>query len=49
MPLAITGGLAIAAGILMYLGDGKLLTWVGSGLFLLALAGFTFFSLRAVR
>ncbi len=32
--------------MLIYLGDGKLLTWVGLGLFLITLRGFTFYSLR---
>ncbi len=43
-----TAALAVGAGLLMYFGDGRLATWLGAGLFLLALLGATSISLVAV-
>jgi hypothetical protein len=40
--------LAVGAGLLMYFGDGRFATWLGAGLFLLALLGATSISLLAV-
>jgi hypothetical protein len=42
-----TVALALCAGLLMYFGDGRFTTWVGAGLFLLALFGATTISLIA--
>jgi hypothetical protein len=39
---------AVCSGWLMYTGNGGALTWVGLGLFLLALAAFTLVSLRSI-
>jgi hypothetical protein len=44
----VTAALAVCAGLLMYFGDGRFTTWVGAGLFLLALFGATTISLIAV-
>jgi hypothetical protein len=44
----VTAALAVGAGLLMYLGDGRFTTWAGAGLFLLALFGVTSISLLAV-
>jgi hypothetical protein len=44
----VTAALAVGAGLLMYFGDGRLATWVGAGLFLLALFGATSIALLAV-
>jgi cytochrome oxidase assembly protein ShyY1 len=38
----------LAGAVLMYAGDGKALTWIGLAVFLVALAGFTLVSLRAI-
>jgi hypothetical protein len=42
-----TAALAVGAGVLMYFGEGRFMTWVGAGLFLLALFGATTISLIA--
>jgi hypothetical protein len=44
----VTAALAGGAVLLMYFGDGGVTTWVGAGLFLLALFGATSISLLAV-
>ena len=44
----VTAALAVGAGLLMYFGDGRFTTWVGAGLFLLALFGATSIALLAV-
>lgn len=46
MRLLITGVLSVIAVILMYIGDGETLTWVGSILFLFSLFWFTWISIR---
>lgn len=46
--LTVIGGLAALSVGLMYWGDGGQATWIGVGLFLLALLGFTILSARAV-
>jgi len=43
----VTAALAVGAGLLMYFGDGRFTTWVGAGLFLLALVGATSIALIA--
>jgi hypothetical protein len=44
----VTAALAASSGLLMYFGDGRSATWVGAGLFLVALFGATSMSLLAV-
>lgn len=47
--LAGDGLAALAGCVLMYLGDGAALTWIGLGVFFVALAGFTVLNLWGVR
>jgi len=47
-PLVAVFALLAVSAVLMYLGNGNGLTWLGLGLFLLCLAGFTLLSLRAI-
>lgn len=49
VPVAITGALLPVAVSFMYFGDGRVLTWIGLGIFLVLLAGFTWASLRGIR
>lgn len=46
--LVALGALAVAACVLMYVGDGSLWTWIGAGAFLGILILFTWLSMRAV-
>lgn len=47
--LSVIGLTTVLGAGLMYSGDGRLITWVGLGIFFLALAAFTVLSLRAIR
>lgn len=46
--LAAIGIAAVASIAMMYVGAGRALTWIGTGLYLVSLAAFTWISLRAV-
>ncbi|HKK27067.1 MAG TPA: hypothetical protein VKB18_03200 [Gemmatimonadota bacterium] len=48
VPLAAGFAVAVASLAVIYLGDGGILTWVGSGVFLLALYAVTWMCDRAV-
>jgi hypothetical protein len=48
-PLLVTGALVPISAVLMYAGDGKLLTWIGLALFFGFLGSFTFLSLKGIR
>ncbi|MDX1622701.1 MAG: hypothetical protein R3199_01815 [Gemmatimonadota bacterium] len=43
-----TAAVAVATGLMMYLGGGEALTWIGGGLFLVDLLAFTWLVIRAV-
>jgi hypothetical protein len=47
-PMVVIAILAVVAAVLMYLGNGNVVTWIGAGLFLVSLAGFTWVSLRGI-
>ena len=47
-PLAVVAALFPVSAALMYLGDGRGLTWVGLVLFLVILVAFTWLSLRGI-
>ena len=47
--LVVAGIIAIAACGLMYMGDGRPLTWLGGAVYLVDLVGFTCLSWRAVE
>ncbi len=47
--LLLIGLGALVAATLMYVGDGRTLTWIGCGLYLTTLYGFLWLSVRAVR
>lgn len=47
--LAALGGLAAISTVLMYSGDGSFYTWIGAGLFFIALFGLILLSLRAIE
>lgn len=49
LPLLVVAGLAPVSAVLMYVGDGKALTWIGLALFFVFLGGFTFLSLKGIR
>lgn len=49
LPVIAIGVVAIGACVLMYVGDGNLLTWIGLGAFLAMLIAFTWISLRGIR
>lgn len=49
VPLLIVAAAAVCGGVLTYAGNGQTLTWIGLGLFLAGLAGFTWISLRGIR
>ena len=48
-PLILISILAPAATILMFTGDGRLMTWIGLGLFLLLLMCFTWLNLKGIK
>ena len=48
VPIAIGFGVAVASLVVIYVGDGGTLTWVGSGIFLVALYAVTWMCDRAV-
>jgi len=49
VPLALAFAAAVGFWLMIYLGDGQLLTWVGTGLFLLDMFAITWICDRAVR
>jgi hypothetical protein len=49
IPLLIIAVLAIGGCVVMYVGDGRLLTWLGLLAFLIGLVGFTWISWRGIR
>lgn len=49
LPLLVLAALVPASAVLMYVGNGKGLTWIGLALFFVFLGGFTFLSLRGIR
>lgn len=49
LPMLAIAAMGLASAGLMYVGDGRLLTWIGLGMFFLALAAFTAVSLRGIE
>ena len=49
LELIIVGVCAFASGLMMYFGNGHLLTWIGLTLFLICLGAFTALSIVAVE
>jgi hypothetical protein len=49
IPLVVVALLAIGGCVVMYVGDGDLLTWIGLVAFLVALGAFTWLSWRGIR